>query len=127
MSKLYLLIFTPFIFVGCSSKVQSTTIDKIDAQSYAIASCLTLQDSLYLKDQGDAWASVVVQRMNGSLDSLSKIFEVVKSEVSKGEMAVIRAEGLMNKDKELPILYCNEIIHKPNVQVVINTIIETSN
>jgi len=124
MKKLTALIFFQFIFVGCSSNTQHTTMNKVDAQSYAIASCLTMQNSLYLKDQGDAWASVIVQRMSGSLESLSKISEAVKTEASEGEMAVIRTEGPFNKDKELPILYCNEIIYKTNVQFIINSIIE---
>ena len=111
--KIY--VFLPFIslLIGCSnssSSYQAGMTDK-DIESYAIASCLTLQKSTYLQDQGDAWASVIVQRMKGSIDILPKITEIVKEEISKGEMAVVRSEVINAKDKELPVLYCNEIIY----------------
>ena len=92
---------------------------KKDIEGYAIASCLTYQESPYLQDQGDAWASVIVQRMEGSIDILSEISEIIKEEVSKGEMAVVRSESANDKDKVLPVLYCNEIIYKKPVQSVL--------
>jgi hypothetical protein len=33
-----------------------------DVEGYVIASCLAQQSEPYLKDQGDGWASVVIQR-----------------------------------------------------------------
>ena len=105
--------------VGCSSEITFKAMEKKDLEGFAIASCLTFQESPYLKDQGDAWASVIVQRMSGDFGTLPKIAEVVKKEVSKGIMAVIRAEGVAGKDKILPILYCNEIVYTPAVQAVI--------
>jgi hypothetical protein len=59
MTKLYILILTSFVFIGTFIKVHSIAMDKIDVQSYASA-------------------SAIVQKMNGPLDSLSKISEVVK-------------------------------------------------
>src|SRR2546429_7213897 len=38
----------------------------------SIASCLTQQAEPYLKDQGDAWASVIVQRMHGDIEVLDR-------------------------------------------------------
>lgn len=89
-----------------------------DVESYAIASCLVVQSQPYLRDQGDAWASVVVQRMKGDLDALTGVAEQVKQEVAKGEMAVMRDEAQPG-DKALPLLYCGEIIDKPAVRAAI--------
>jgi hypothetical protein len=90
-----------------------------DAEGYAIASCLTDQAQPYLKDQGDAWASVIVQRMKGGLDALAGIAEQVKRENARGDMAVIRDEASPGKDKTLPVLYCGEIIDRPSVRAAI--------
>jgi hypothetical protein len=90
-----------------------------DAEGYAIASCLTYQAQPDLKAQGDAWASVIVQRMKGSLDALTGIAEQVKRESAKGNMAVIRDESGRGKDKELPVLYCSEMIDTPSVRAAI--------
>ncbi len=92
-----------------------------DVEGYAIASCLANQAQPYLKDQGDAWASVVVQRMKGDLDALAGIAAQVKTENAKGGMAVVRDEAEPGKDKALPLLYCSEIIDKPAVRAAIQT------
>lgn len=90
-----------------------------DAQGYAIASCLTHQPQAFLKDQGDAWASAIVQRMKGDVEALSGIAEQVARETASGEMAVIRSELSPTTDKPLPLLYCGEIIDKPAVRQAI--------
>ena len=89
-----------------------------DVNGYAIASCLTYQDNPYLKDQGDAWASVIIQRTRGSVESLTDVAEVVKQETDKGGMAVMRDEA--GGDKALPLLYCYEIIERPAVREAID-------
>lgn len=121
--KIYLFLPIIILLVGCSTvnSYQPTMIKK-DIESYAIASCLTYQASPYLQDQGDAWASVIVQRMQGNIDILSKISEIVQDEISKGEMAVIRSEAINVKDKELPVLYCSEIIYKLSVQSALKSL-----
>jgi len=115
--KFHALLPVTIILTGCSTvNSYQNTMSQKDVEGYAIASCLTYQESPYLKDQGDAWASVIVQRMKGGIDILSEISEIVKKEVDKGQMAVIRSESINIKDKELPVLYCNEIIYKQPVQ-----------
>tara|TARA_R110002167_G_scaffold329681_2_gene536358 strand:+ start:166 stop:540 length:375 start_codon:yes stop_codon:yes gene_type:complete len=105
------------ILTGCSSmNAYQNHMTKKDIEGYAIASCFTYQESPYLKDQGDAWASVIVQRMKGSIDILPEIAEIIKDEVNKGEMVVVQSESINAQDKTLPVLYCNEIIYKPHVQ-----------
>ena len=90
-----------------------------DVEGYAIASCLVNQPQPYLKDQGDAWASVIVQRMKGDISVFASLAEQVKRENAKGKMAVVRNEASPGKDKALPVLYCNEIIDRPGVRAAI--------
>jgi len=89
-----------------------------DVEGYAIASCLSAQDQPYLKDQGDGWASVIIQRGKGGLDIITAVAVAVKAELAKGNMAVVRTET--GPTKELPVLYCGEIIDVPSVKVAIN-------
>jgi hypothetical protein len=89
-----------------------------DVEGYAIASCLVAQDQSYLKDQGDGWASAIVQRGKGSLDAFTGVASAVKAELAKGNMAVIRSEK--TKDKPLPVMHCGEIIDAPSVHAAIN-------
>lgn len=87
-----------------------------DVEGYAIASCLVSQSNSYLKDQGDAWASVIIQRMQGDPGILLDIVEQVTLEVENGNMAVIRSEVEPEQDKILPVLFCNEIIYQPKIK-----------
>lgn len=91
-----------------------------DVEGYAIASCLAAQDSPYLKDQGDGWASVIVQRGKGDLRVFAAVAAAVKAELAKGDMAIIRTEAGPAADKPLPVLYCGEIIDKAGVRAAIN-------
>jgi hypothetical protein len=91
-----------------------------DVEGYAIASCLAAQDQPYLKDQGDGWASVIIQRGKGGLDIITAVAVAVKAELAKGDMAVVRSETGPTKEKPLPVLYCGEIIDVPSVKVAIN-------
>lgn len=90
-----------------------------DVEAYAIASCLTYQSQPYLKDQGDGWASVIVQRSKGNFQVFTAVAAAVKKEMSKGNMAVIRNETGPARDKALPIEYCFEIPNSPAVHAAI--------
>jgi hypothetical protein len=96
-----------------------------DIESYAIASCLWNQRNAFLQDQGDAWASVIIQRAKINIESLTNIAAQVKTETEKGEIAVIRDEIGPNKDKSLPVLYCYEIIDKPTVRAAIQKVADS--
>lgn len=96
-----------------------------DTESYAIASCLTYQSDPYLKDQGDAWASVIVQRARGDIEVFASVAAAVKVEVAKGDMAVVRNESEPGKDKAVPVMYCSEIIDKPGVRAAVQKAVAT--
>ncbi|WP_374400833.1 hypothetical protein [Niveibacterium sp.] len=121
MTRIILLLFG-FAAVGCAtqSPVGAERPEVLrDVEGYAIASCLTHQPQPLLKDQGDAWAAVIVQRMKGDIEALSGIAEQVAHETASGDMAVIRNEAGPEPDKALPLLYCGEIIDKPAVRTAI--------
>jgi len=111
------------ILTACATKSFTDDISRSqvlrDVEGYAIASCLAFQSNTYLKDQGDAWASVIIQRMKGSPDALAEIVEKVRYEIEQGNMAVIRDDVTPGQDKNLPVLFCGEIIDLPKVRSAI--------
>jgi hypothetical protein len=113
-------VATCLLVVTASCPAQARSAVQRDVEGYAIASCLSAQDQPYLKDQGDGWASVIVQRAKGGLDIMTAVAAAVKAELAKGNMAVIRSETGPTKEKPLPVLYCGEIIDVPSVKVAIN-------
>ena len=118
-----LLFFMSFAAAGCAPSANSIGSPRTevlrDVEGYAIASCLTYQAEPYLKDQGDAWASVIVQRMKGDLEALADLAEQVKRQNEAGNMAVVRDETRPEKGKTLLVLHCGEIIDRPVVRVAI--------
>jgi hypothetical protein len=66
------MLLLALLAAGCTTKTDTVGSPRPavvrDVEGYAIASCLVNQFEPYLKDQGDAWASVIVQRMKGDLE-----------------------------------------------------------
>ncbi len=117
------LLACGLVIAGCTPDTNpaggARTQVQRDVESYAIASCLTQQAEPYLKDQGDAWASVVVQRMHGDIEVLAGIAEQVQRENTNGDMAVMRDETRPGQGKPLPVLHCGEVIDRPAVRAAI--------
>ena len=120
------LLACGLVIAGCTPDTNpaggARTQVQRDVESYAIASCLTQQTEPYLKDQGDAWASVVVQRMHGDIEVLAGIAEQVQRESTKGangDMAVMRDETRPRQGKPLPVLHCGEVIDRAAVRAAI--------
>lgn len=117
------LLACGLVIAGCTPDTNpaggARTQVQRDVESYAIASCLTQQTEPYLKDQGDAWASVVVQRMHGDIEVLAGIAEQVQRENTNGDMAVMRDETRPRQGKPLPVLHCGEVIDRPAVRAAI--------
>jgi len=91
-----------------------------DVEGYAIATCLTKQSDPTLKDQGDAWASVIVQRAHGDLDPFHAVQDAVEAALKKGTVPAIHNEQDPKHSKPVPLLYCAEIIDEPTVRPVID-------
>jgi hypothetical protein len=90
-----------------------------DVEEYAIASCLFYQQQPFLKDQGDGWASAIIQRSKGGLDAFTAVADAVKMEISKGNMVVIRAENEPGHEKALPIAYCFGLLTTASVELAV--------
>ena len=107
-----------------SSDAYARSAVQRDVEGYAIASCLVGQDQSYLNDQGDGWASAIIQRGKGGLDPLRAVAAAVKAELAKGNMPVLRTETEPMKGVSLPIMYCSEIIDTPSVHRAIDKVVE---
>ena len=125
------MLLSALVVAGCTTKTDTIGSPRPavvrDVEGYAIASCLINQSQPYLEDQGDAWASVIVQRMKGDLEVFAGVAEQVKLETAKGEMAVVRNEAEPGTDKALPVLYCSEIIDEPAVRAAIRKAVAALN
>ncbi|MBR0848041.1 hypothetical protein JQ543_09845 [Bradyrhizobium diazoefficiens] len=106
--------------VAVANPAGARTALQRDVEDYAVASCLANQDQAYLRDQGDGWASVIVQRAKGGLEPLKAVAAAVKTELAKGNMPVIRSESEPGKGKALPVLYCSEIVDAPAVRAAVD-------
>lgn len=93
-----------------------------DVEGYAVATCLTGLDDAALKDQGDGWASIIVQRGFGNVEDWQTLVEAVKTATGKTSMAVIKGESISSKP--MPVFYCSEIVDEPEVRKVIDETLE---
>lgn len=101
------------------SKKSERDTARRDVESYAIASCLTFQQQPYLRDQGDGWASAVIQRSKGELEELTAVANAVQKEVSKGNMTLIRVESGSESEIALPIAFCFDILNSHSVHAAV--------
>lgn len=95
-----------------------------DVEGYAVATCLVLQNDAVLKEQGDGWASIIVQRGYGRIEDWQPLIDAVTLTltVSQVPMTVIKGEGISSK--QMPVFYCAEIIDQPEVRNTINATME---
>lgn len=111
--------------VGACSASPALSVDRDpvarDVEGYAIATCLIAQDSAYLKDQGDGWASNIVQRGSGDIEIFTALATAVRAEAAGGTMPMARDEAAPMTPKPLPVQYCAEIIDTPRVRQAIST------
>lgn len=109
----------PACFAEPTATMRGQEAVKRDVEAYAIASCLTYQQQPFLKDQGDGWASAIIQRFKGELDDLIAVAAVVKMEVSKGDMVIIPDETSPEREMALPIAYCVDILNALSVHAAV--------
>ena len=114
----FVLVNGRTVMAGARSAVQR------DVEGYAVATCLASQKQPYLKDQGDGWASAIVQRSHGKVSELNDVAAAVKAEMAGGHVGVIHVDGDPPHDEEAPILYCAEIVDAPRVATAIDKAIK---
>jgi hypothetical protein len=120
-----LCLLAGLFIAGCAGPVKPPGDHEVmasrDVESYAMASCLADQVQPYLKDQGDAWASVIVQRSHGPIEPFLDVAGQVKKVNDHSEMTVMRVESGPAESKALPILHCHELIATPLVRDAIRS------
>lgn len=116
------VFFLAVCLAGCATgadRLAGRTQLVRDVEGYAMAVCLMQQKSSYLRNQGDAWAAVVVQRTDMGIDALADVARAVKDEIGRVGMAVSRDEASAGKGTPLPIFYCSEMVGRPTVRQAI--------
>ena len=91
-----------------------------DVESYAVITCLGLQDQAYLKEQSGGWASNLLQRSKGGIEDFTPIGTAVQAEIAKGGMAMVIVESPPMTELLLPVQFCTEIVDKPGVRAAID-------
>lgn len=91
-----------------------------DVEGYASAACLSRQPQPFLRAQGDAWASTIVQRGRGGIAPLRVVADSVAAEVKRAPVATIRDEEHPMQPMAVPVLFCAEIIDRPRVRAAID-------
>ncbi|BFM06014.1 hypothetical protein [Halioxenophilus aromaticivorans] len=71
-------------------------------------------------DQGDAFASAVLQRSQLHPDELTGLIDAVKIFSEQNPLPVVRSENLADGDKTLPVLFCTEVIYDSAVRTEID-------
>lgn len=89
------------------------------AEGYAVATCLIAQPDRLLREQGEGWASVVVQGGAGSIEPLLPIARAVTLQMTKGDVPVAHLDGPPDGDRPLPILWCASMVDRPAVRAAI--------
>jgi hypothetical protein len=127
-NRLFACCLISAALVGCGTTPPATASGRNpvqrDVEGYAVASCLAYQKQAYLKDQGDGWASVIIQRSKGELEAFTAVADAVKTEVAKGNMVVIPVETGPEHEKALPVAYCFEILNAPSVHAAVKHAVE---
>lgn len=109
--------------IGFAMPVKSAPRSQVerDVQGYAVAACLTQQKETYLREQGDGWGSVIINRGFGNVEDWQPLIAAVAAEIERTPPMVVHGDG---NDKEMPIAYCAEIVDQPDVNEVIGQTID---
>jgi hypothetical protein len=98
-----------------------STLDR-DVEGYAMASCLAAAGDPRLKDESDAWASVIVQRSRGGIAPFTALAAAVRAELARrgiDRMSIETPAGA--SDRPVPLLTCHDIIDAPAVAKALDT------
>lgn len=95
-----------------------------DVEGYAIATCLSKQASPEIRDQGDAWASAIVQRGRGEVEDWQPLVAAVDAAIRRTPMLVIKGDAsVVEASKPISIAYCSELIDQRDVNRAIENAI----
>jgi hypothetical protein len=108
------------ICLSLAGTATARTADQRDAEGYAVAACLMQQKPDSLRQQGNAWGGIILERTRLSLDRLRPLLAAVKAETARRPMWQVHGDTPMDQT-EAPIAYCAEIIDAPAVRAAIDT------
>ncbi len=104
-----------------------------DVEGYASSACLTnisaadfsAQDVAFLKQQGEFWGSIIVERSKGDIEHLIGLIPVIQSAMSEMPMTMVKRDGPEDQAAQpASIFYCSEIIDNPKVRISIEKTIK---
>lgn len=117
--NVFSLTFLAAIFLAIQVPVSlaqdSTGPDRRDASNYALAVCLSEQETSSLRDQGFGLGAIVIERSGTPVAAFSPILEAVSMEMAKRPMTLIKTDGPVGEMQPLPLAYCLDVVEAPNV------------
>jgi hypothetical protein len=113
-------LFAVLASASCATSRSAVGAGMLDAEGYAIASCLSKQKESLLQQQGGGWASVIIERGSVTLDNMRVIDDSVRHAVAKGGILVVHDESSPSGDAPLPVLYCVQIGNDLSVRKAID-------
>lgn len=91
-----------------------------DVEGYAVATCLAAQADPVLKQQGEGWASAIIERGRGGVEQLRPVQLAVARALAQSGVAVMRQDGPRPSDLALPAMTCGEIVDRPVVRAAVD-------
>lgn len=88
-----------------------------DVREYAMATCLAGQTEPALRDQGRAWAGVVVQRGPGDPARLRAVDAAVLNELARRDVPIVHDETNPAGGTPLWIRWCVMMADRPTVRI----------
>ncbi len=111
-----LLGFAPLLGGCATAPLAERDVVARDVAAYAMASCFAMQDQPYLRDQGERWASGVIQRGEGPIEAWTPIAQAVRAELARSGIGQGKPERPTEPSIPLPVLTCGEIGDAPAVR-----------
>lgn len=112
------LLATVAVAVPLAAAVRPAAVR--DVEGYAVATCLAAQRDPVLKQQGEGWASAIIERGRGGVEQLRPVQSAVTKALAQSGVAVMRQDGPWPSDLALPAMTCGEIIDRPAVRAAVD-------
>lgn len=114
------------LLAGCSGesrpvKAETKPTARDDLVQYATASCFAFQQNDYLKNQGERWASAILQNAHGPVEKWTPVADAVKNALARSGVAQGQGEGPQAPTVPLPVMTCGQIATTPAVSFSIDT------